>query len=236
MTGLYLSRLSLRRDAAVAAIAPLLLPGDADARVSGAHHLLWSLFADDPDRRRDFLWRDDDGPDGRGRIFHVLSHRRPDDRLGLFDLDTTEFAPVLAIGDRLRFRLRANATVSVGGDRPGRGKRVDMMARALSPLSPAERRARRYDIMQTVGRQWLAAQGGRAGFILATDGDTPLLTVDGADWRVLKRPDAPPATFAVLNFDGVIEIVDPQIFLPALALGFGRAKAFGCGLMLIRRA
>ena len=28
---------------------------------------------------------------------------------------------------------------------------------------------------------------------------------------------------------------DPGAFLVALAAGFGRAKAFGCGLMLIRR-
>ncbi len=236
MTALHLSRLSLRRDAAVAALAPLLLPDDADARVSGAHHLLWSLFADDPDRRRDFLWRDDAAAGGRGRVFHVLSRRPPLDRLGLFDLDTQEFSPVLAVGDRLQFRLRANATVSVGAERPGRGKRVDMLARALAPLTPEERRLRRYDVMQSVGRQWLAAQGARAGFTLATDGDMPLVSVDGADWRVLPRPGARPATFAVLDFTGIIEIADPQVFLDALPVGFGRAKAFGCGLMLIRRA
>lgn len=236
MTGLHLSRLALRRDTAVAALAPLLVPDDADARTGSAHHLLWSLFADDPDRRRDFLWRDDAGAGNRGHVFHVLSRRPPLDRLGLFDVETQEFAPALAPGDRLRFRLRANATVAVGVAPPGRSKRVDIVARALAPLTPEERRLRRHDVMQSVGRRWLAAQGGRAGFNLATDGESPLVTVDGADWRVLRRSGGPPATFAVLDFAGIVDIVDPDAFLAALPLGFGRAKAFGCGLMLIRRA
>jgi CRISPR system Cascade subunit CasE len=34
----------------------------------------------------------------------------------------------------------------------------------------------------------------------------------------------------------VLEVVSPDVFLEALARGFGKAKAFGCGLMLIRRA
>jgi CRISPR system Cascade subunit CasE len=40
----------------------------------------------------------------------------------------------------------------------------------------------------------------------------------------------------VLDFEGVLEVTDPVRFLAALANGFGRARAFGCGLMLIRRA
>ena len=35
---------------------------------------------------------------------------------------------------------------------------------------------------------------------------------------------------------GEITITDPAAFLSKLPLGFGSAKAFGCGLMLIRRA
>lgn len=38
----------------------------------------------------------------------------------------------------------------------------------------------------------------------------------------------------VLDFDGVIDVVDPERFREAIGEGFGRAKAFGCGLMLLR--
>jgi CRISPR system Cascade subunit CasE len=40
----------------------------------------------------------------------------------------------------------------------------------------------------------------------------------------------------VLDFEGVLEVTDPDRFVDAVAQGFGRAKGFGCGLMLIRRA
>ncbi|WP_243641924.1 type I-E CRISPR-associated protein Cas6/Cse3/CasE [Rhodovulum steppense] len=42
--------------------------------------------------------------------------------------------------------------------------------------------------------------------------------------------------FGILDLEGRIEVTDPEALLARLARGFGRAKAFGCGLMLIRRA
>ena len=38
------------------------------------------------------------------------------------------------------------------------------------------------------------------------------------------------------DLTGEIAVTDPKAFLAKLAQGFGRAKGFGCGLMLIRRA
>lgn len=60
MSQLYLSRLSLRRDASLAALAPLLVPADSGAQTGIAHRLIWAAFADDPKRERDFLWRQDE--------------------------------------------------------------------------------------------------------------------------------------------------------------------------------
>ena len=42
--------------------------------------------------------------------------------------------------------------------------------------------------------------------------------------------------FGVLDMTGVLALEDPTAFLARLSAGFGRAKAFGCGLMMIRRA
>ena len=46
---------------------------------------------------------------------------------------------------------------------------------------------------------------------------------------------APKAKIATLDFQGLLEVVDPELFLRKLAQGFGRAKAL-CGLVLIKRA
>jgi CRISPR system Cascade subunit CasE len=52
---LYLSRLRLRRDVALSAIAPVLAPDDANGRADHDHRLLWAVFSDGPDRNRDFF-------------------------------------------------------------------------------------------------------------------------------------------------------------------------------------
>ena len=42
--------------------------------------------------------------------------------------------------------------------------------------------------------------------------------------------------YSTLDFEGVVLTVsDPAALVPAIAHGFGGAKAYGCGLMLIRR-
>jgi len=232
VSSLYLSRIRLRDDASVAALAGLLLPAGEDQGAAAAHKLLWSIFADGPERARDFLWRDDGGTRWRRRTFLALSQRLPEDRARLFEIETKPFEPALRAGQHLRFRLRASPSANVRVPGGKRGKRVDPVALALSKVPRAEWAERRYDVLQQVGRDWLAAQGARSGFHLPEHG----LAVDGEDWRSLPRGGGAPITFSVLDLEGIIEVTDPDLFQPALARGFGRAKAFGCGLMLIRPA
>ena len=224
---LYLSRMALRRDGSAAALARLLVPeGGAAPRSAAGHQLLWSLFADSPDRKRDFLWREE----GPGR-FMTLSAREPFDAHELFQLDSRPFEPTLRAGDRLRFALRANPVVAVLGARGERGKRADVVMQKLHAMPSGERAAARETAIPEAGRAWLAKQGERHGF--APDGD---VGVDGYETIRLPRPGARPVQYGVLDFDGVLVVRDPAAFLAQLAEGFGRARAFGCGLMLIRRA
>jgi CRISPR system Cascade subunit CasE len=233
--GLYLSRARLRslRGEALAAIAPLLVPDTESERAGHAHRILWLLFQEKPDTKRDFLWRDE----GRGR-FMILSRRPPSDPLGLFDLETKPFEPVLAPGDRLAFALRVNpvmATKKAAGPAPKgarvRGKRVDVVMHALHGVPKGERAGARDRIAAEAARHWLAAQGTTTGFRLVRE---PL--VDSYSRMAIERRKGRPAGIAVLELRGEIEITDPAAFLAKLPIGFGSAKAFGNGLMLIRRA
>ena len=56
-------------------------------------------------------------------------------------------------------------------------------------------------------------------------------------YRVLKpkRLDVTHASFGALDMSGIVTVREPLPFAKALLCGFGRAKAFGCGLMLVRR-
>lgn len=219
---LYLSRLCLSRNPSARALSSLLNPEDSARRMDAHHKLLWAVFSDGPARRRDFLWREDSAG-----VFFTLS-ARPPVASELFDPpEVRDFAPVLAVGDRLAFNLRANATRA----RKGVG-RVDLVMDALHGLPSGERAETRMAVAQTAGTDWLAGQGARAGFSLihAEVGDYSTVTLPGH-----RGPRKGQPQFGVLDMTGVLEVTDPAAFLAQLATGFGRAKAFGCGLMLIRR-
>ncbi len=228
MAELYLSRARLRRDTTVKALLPLLQSGDGGANHPG-HHLVWSLFADSPDRRRDFLWREME----RG-TFLILSARRPADRHALFEIDAPKlFAPALEAGDRLQFSLRANPVVRRYDPRRRRSVKHDVVMDALRSNPGGERAEHRLAVMRERGSAWLERQADRAGFIV----QPVSVRVDGYDQhRVTRKGTAPAMSFSTLDFDGFLTVGDPDTFLAAIAGGFGAAKAYGCGLMLIRRA
>ena len=232
MTGpLYLSRARLRReDASLRALAPLLLAGEGNrghTRQPG-HHLVWSLFADDPDRRRDFLWRE-----MQAGVFLILSMRRPHDRHGLFDIAGPKpFSPELAAGDRLTFSLRANPVVRRRVLSSRRSVKHDVVMDALRTYPIEDRKSRRLDAVHEHGRAWLAGQARKAGFSIRPDS----VQVDGYEQCRIAHRGGAPMSFSTLDFAGLLTVTDPTVFLPALANGFGAAKAYGCGLLLIRRA
>ncbi len=226
MTALWLSRASLRRDtASLGSLARLLVPDGGGPRTAAAHRLVWALFADTPDRRRDFLWREE-----RPGRFMALSARPPEPMSDLFDVQSQPFEPVLARGDRLGFTLRANPVIS-RAEAPGkRGRRHDVVMDALRHVPEQDRAAVRFGVASESGLAWLARQGDTHGFAPRS------VDVDAYETVRVPRDTGPPARFSQLEFSGTLDVTDPAAFLHGVANGFGRARAFGCGLMLVRRA
>ncbi|MFB2533182.1 type I-E CRISPR-associated protein Cas6/Cse3/CasE [Paracoccus sp. p3-h83] len=219
---LYLSRLRVARDPAVAALDALLDPAHDGARMDAHHRLLWSAFAGDPTATRDFLWR----AEGQGR-FLVLSPRPPG-HSPLFDPpEVKPFAPDLVPGDVLEAVLRVNATRA----RKGVG-RVDVVMDALHGVPRGERAAQRMAVAQVAAQDWLAGQGAQHGFdpLAVAVQDYSTVALPGHRGKRAGQPQ-----FGVLDLTARLRVTDPPAFVAKLAAGFGRAKAFGCGLMLIRR-
>ena len=227
----YFSRLTLNRNAPTRALSQLLDPVDESARADAHHRLIWTLFGDAKGRSRDFLWR----ADGRGK-FYTLSARPPLAN-GLFcPPEIKVFEPKLAFGDLLQFSLRANATRDRAvisrmdkSARRGKSRRVDVVMDLLREVPTEARAGERMRRAQQAAGKWMARQGAAKGF-------APRHVV-AEDYRVLEvgRGTGRGLTHGVLDLTGELEVTDPAAFLPALASGFGRAKAWGCGLMLIRR-
>ena len=150
MNELWFTRARLRRGGSAAALAPLLAePG----RLDQGHAVVWSLFADAPDRRRDFLWRETE----RG-LFYLLSTRVPVDAHQLFDMDPPKlFSPRLTVGCQLQFSLRANPVVRrrTTEARPGgngyRVRKDDVVMNAIKSLPKGDRVAARFDGVSSSG-------------------------------------------------------------------------------------
>lgn len=232
---LWLSRVSIARGADLDALRPLLDPsalpvGAMDpvmlGRQTDAHHrLIWTLFADTPDRKRDFLWR----AEGEGR-FTILSQRPPEPSRVFEEPEIKSFTPDLVVDDKLAFVLRANATRDRA--RATTHRRVDIVMHALQDVPSGARDAARMGVAQSAATDWMTRQGERAGFALEelAVGDYTVAALPGHVGRRKGQPQ-----YGILDLSGVLKITDPVAFLAQFAQGFGRARGFGCGLMLIRR-
>jgi len=180
---------------------------------------VWSLFADAPDRRRDFLWRKTE----RG-LFYLLSARIPVDAHQLFDMDPPKsFSPRLTAGCRLQFSLHANPVVRRGSAdaRPGgNGHRVrkdDVVMNAIKSLPKGDRVAARFDAIGESGRAWLRGQGERAGFRF----DSGEVAAEGYDEAEIRRRGSRPIRFHTIDFDGRLTVTDPAAFTTCERLRLG---------------
>ena len=228
----FLTHLRLRQDPAAGALVPLLTAGGANDTPRQGHHLIWSLFADRKDRRRDFLWT----ATSPG-AFTILSARMPDDRHDLFRIESSEpFVPAIASGDRMRFRLHANPVVSQPRDRePYRMCKHDIITNALRAHPEAERHRLFDQTVRTRGFSWLEAHGRAKGFAIQPDE----IRIHGYRRHEIERPDrrgrkrAGNPRYATLDFEGVLTVTNRSRLLRAIAAGFGSSRTWGCGLMLI---
>ena len=215
----WLTRAELRRDEpAQRALARLLL--DEGARDVG-HRLVWTLFANDADAERDFLYRE--AEPGR---FLVLSAREPADPTGLWDLRTKPYAPSLTEGLRLGFALRANPAQSVKTPGRDRGVRVDAVMHAKTLATG------RFDAedVEAAALAWLFAREVRLGVSF----ERQACSAGGYRQVRIARPGAKPIRHSVIDCEGVLTVVDPAALARSLTGGVGKARAFGCGLMLLR--
>ena len=84
---------------------------------------------------------------------------------------------------------------------------------------------------------WLTNKSEANGFKLMHDEkrDRLKFQAESYRWHNLAKKGKT-AGFSSVDFDGILEITDPKTFInKCLYTGIGPAKAFGCGLMLVRR-
>ncbi len=200
----------------------------AGAAADRSHGLVWALFNDGARTVRDYLFREVEAGS-----YLIISPSVPRDPHRLWHLESQPYEPALAAGDRLGFVLRANPVVAV--PRPGqkRGHRADAIMHAKSKMEQPQRKTFSAADASAIAVDWLTQRSAANGFEV----DTSATSADGyLQVRVAHKPDEPPIQFSQIDMSGVLTVRDPTLLRSVLTKGIGKARAFGCGLMLIRRA
>lgn len=195
------------------------------------HQVIWRLFERDDAASRDFLFRREEQEGWP--VYYIVSRRPPVVEDAHWNIETKHYQPNLAPGQRLAFNLRANPVVTRKDD-SGRRKRsdivMDLKKQSGWQKQPVAERADMPMLIEQAGRQWLESRLDRRGARLDT------LMADGYRQHQHVKPGSrEPIRFATIDFSGVLTVADPERLSDALFHGIGPAKAFGCGLMLVRR-
>ncbi|WP_231408826.1 type I-E CRISPR-associated protein Cas6/Cse3/CasE [Ralstonia solanacearum] len=188
------------------------------------HALIWRLFPGDG-AERDFVFRrmqDDHGQTG----YFVVSQRAPRAEPGLLDVQTKPYAPQLREGERIRFELRANPTVS-RGTVGQRSRRHDVLMDARQHITDPQARQ---TAMDAAAIDWLIRRASDWGLTIAAE---CVLTSGYAQHRLRRKGQ--PIAFSSLDYQGVAQVADTGRLTQALLHGVGHARGFGCGLLLAAR-
>lgn len=213
------------------------------------HQWLWKFFHSSADQTRDFIFR-------RHELeqmprFYVVSQRPPKAFSEAWQVQSRVYDPQLQEGQRLSFQLRANPVITRKND-AGKSQRHDVVMQAKKRLLAEHGLSKEakwadwkdesnkpllYELVQQHCAEWLDGIAKRNGFEIAlTDKEEPQrrLQVDAYEQSKAGKRDHM-IRFSAVDFSGELLVTNPELFQLALFNGLGHAKAFGCGLLLVRR-
>lgn len=187
------------------------------------HRQLWRLFpgeeketrSNNGEARQGFLFRIEENKTGQSARLLVQSRRAPDKAPGVFLVGTREFKPQPVAGQQLAFLLTANPIKTV----------VDTLLPTKSDKS--SKKCRVPLIREEDQRQWLARKLDSTGKVEVTN----ILPHP----PIYFRKGSKAGKLVTTTFEGIIRVDKPDFLIALLENGIGPAKAFGCGLLLVRR-
>lgn len=193
-----------------------------NARKDAGHRLIWGLFAESPNAKRDFLFRTSGDGD-----FLIVSQRKPIFDEQVWNIRTRPYDPPLTPGERYGFSLKVSPTIALSQPDRGRSKHVDVVMHAQKSrnvkLCAEEREAIILD--------WLAERLEKYGAALSKN---LCLVKEYSQIHIDRKGKDKRAVIAKASIDGVLTVTNPDLLKPLLFGGVGRGKAFGLGLLTLR--
>lgn len=218
----YFSRFSLDLNNASA----LEILGMASVDPYKEHQFLWECFPSDRNATRDFIFRRESAP-GNLKYF-VVSEREPRAIRSPWLIETKLYDPRPRKGELLFFSLRVNPVVTKR-DANGRQKRHDVVMDAKLRLNGQD--TSKQELIASSGAGWLRNRAEKLGFEV----DENFLQVDRYQQIKAMKRQSKAIQLSTLDLSGRLQVLDSDSFRSVLTNGIGPAKAFGCGLLLVRR-
>ena len=229
----YLSRITVPASAAVC---------EPDVMIAGNayrdHRLMWKLFPDAPDAKRDFLFRAEQGANGH-LLYYLLSQRRPEAWHPVVRVESKPYRPELDTGEWVHFSLRANPVVARAKEKGQRSQRHDvMMAAKTEAKAKGLPEGKIQEAMTGAALDWLTRRAAAWGLEI----DVDEVQVDAYVQHVLHSKGRR-MRFSSIDYQGMARVADGDRLAQAL-LGqpaaaphssLGHALGFGCGLLLVKR-
>lgn len=183
------------------------------------------------------LWRIDKAPREDALWLYIVSPHRPDlasiaaqtGALGSCSWAAKDYDSVLQRlqkGQVWQFRLKANPVrkVYVDRGRVGHHPKTDVVGTIQGHVTEVQQ------------RNWLLERAEHNGFVVCRDDEgNERMRVSQRRREEFKRGKQK-VTLATAQYDGLLEVVDADVFKRTLMCGLGRGKGFGCGLMTIAPA
>lgn len=198
------------------------------------HAFIWNLFPYDAQANRDFLYRRLEVKDGLQ--YYVLSTRKPIEHPIQYEIETKPYTPIINHGESLRFSLRVNPVVTKKIEGAGSKKRkredIYMDALAKNKQLPESERLPNSVLLNSCALDWLEQRAKSNGFAASREE----VIVEGyRRFEMRKKRGTDKITFGAVDFTGILTVTNKELFSRVLQQGLGKSKAFGCGLLLIRR-
>ncbi|WP_419659278.1 CasE: CRISPR system CASCADE complex protein CasE/Cas6 [Desulfosarcina variabilis str. Montpellier] len=226
---MYFSRVSIDAKSADPEDLVALLKGD----VYNVHQIIWRLFPEDQEAKRDFLFRREVA--NGWPFFYLVSERKPQPLSGLVRVESKTYQPKLHNGQQLAFSLRINPVITKKAADGKKRYRHDIVMNAkhsLKASSISQMDCSAGELQHTVGIKWLGERAEKLGFGF----DPENVRIYGyQQHRFTSKKQKDKIQFSVLDYNGLLMVTESDRFYRTLMKGIGRAKAFGCGLMLVRR-
>ena len=189
------------------------------------HREVWRFFVLRPDVKRDFLFRLDLVADQPS--LYLFSRRWPGPPPEGWNIETASYRPDPGVGEQLAFTVRVNPI------RYRDGKRHDVVMDRKQQQPQWEATMSLAELVQEEGAIWLHHREQEMG--------AAIHRVRAFDYRVHRfyrkgRRSARPVSLATLELSGLLTVTDPTAFRKTLTGGLGRARGFGCGLLLLGAA